>query len=119
MESILNSTKKLLGVSEEDTNFDTDIIIHINSVFTILYQIGVGPKEVFFIVDETTLWDEFIPDYSRIFNDVKTYMYLKVKLLFDPPLSSSHLSAIKEQASELEWRLNVSAETFAQVTEEF
>ena len=105
-ESILNSIKKLLGITEEYTNFDTDIIMHINSVFMIRNQLGVGPSKCFRIEDEYTTWDEYITEDNDL-DAVKTYMYLKVKLLFDPPLSSSVLEANKQLINELEWRLNV------------
>ena len=105
-ESILNSIKKLLGITAEYTNFDTDIIMHINSVFMILNQLGVGPSKCFRIEDEYTTWDEYITEDNDL-DAVKTYMYLKVKLSFDPPLSSSVLEANKQLINELEWRLNV------------
>ena len=108
MDSILNSIKKLLGISNEETHFDSDIIMHINTVFSILCQIGIGPTTSFSITDENAVWDDFIEDYTN-FNDIKTYMYLKVKLFFDPPLNSSVLSAIERQISELEFRLSVDA----------
>lgn len=106
MDSILKTIKKLLGISDEETHFDTDIIMHINSVFSILHQLGVGPDESFSIQDDTATWDDFIEDDNN-FNDVRTYIYLKVRLLFDPPSSSSVMSAMERQISELEWRLNV------------
>ena len=105
-DSILTSIKKLLGITEEYTNFDTDIIIHINSVFMILNQLGVGPSKCFRIEDKYATWDEYITEDDDL-DAVKTYMYLKVKLLFDPPLSSSVLEANKQLINELEWRLNV------------
>lgn len=110
MESILNSIKKMLGPSAEYDHFDPDIIMHINTVFMTLKQLGVGPPEGFYIEDDTTTWLEYIPDLKN-FQAVKTYMYLKVKLVFDPPTSSSVLEAMKQQASEMEWRLNADAET--------
>lgn len=106
MDSILKTIKKLLGISDEETHFDTDIIMHINSVFSILHQLGVGPDKSFSIQDDTATWDDFIEDDNN-FNDVRTYIYLKVRLLFDPPASSSVMSAMERQISELEWRLNV------------
>ena len=106
MDSILKTIKKLLGISDEETHFDTDIIMHINSVFSILHQLGVGPDKSFSIQDDTATWDDIIEDDNN-FNDVKTYIYLKVRLLFDPPASSSVMSAMERQISELEWRLNV------------
>ena len=110
MESILTSIKKLLGIAEENTDFDTDIVIHINSVFTTLTQLGVGPAEGFYIEDESPMWENFIDDPNKL-QAVKTYMYLKVRLLFDPSsLGSSTLAAYERQIQELEWRLNVIAE---------
>lgn len=105
-ESILTSIKKLLGITENDTNFDTDIIIHINSVFMVLNQLGVGQSEGFRIEDKYSTWDEYITEDDDL-DAVKTYIYLKVKLIFDPPLSSSVLEANKQLINELEWRLNV------------
>lgn len=110
MESILLTMKKMLGDSIPDSYFDTDIIIHINSVFTTLTQLGVGPAEGFIIEDDTAVWTDFIPDPLRL-NSVKSYMYLKLKLLFDPPSGAALLQAYKEEAKELEWRLNVDAES--------
>ena len=104
--SILTSIKKLLGIDEEYTVFDADLIIHINSVFTVLKQLGVGPPEGFYIKDKTSTWGEFIPCEQQI-ELVKSYMYLKVKLMFDPPLSSSVATAYTSQINEYEWRLNV------------
>lgn len=109
-ESILTSIKKLLGITKECTDFDTDIIIHINTAFLNLKQIGVGPSEGFRITDADTTWEEYTQD-SEKFDAVKTYIYLKVKLIFDPPLNSSILEANKQTISELEWRLNVEAES--------
>ena len=106
MDSTLKTIKKLLGISDEETHFDTDIIMHINSVFSILHQLGVGPDKSFSIQDDTATWDDFIENDNN-FNDVRTYIYLKVRLLFDPPASSSVMSAMERQISELEWRLNV------------
>ena len=109
MDSILTSIKKLLGITEEYENFDQDIIMHINSAFMILNQLGVGPKSGFSISDKSSTWDEFIPESSNL-EAVKTYIHLKVKLMFDPPLSSTVIEAIKSQINELEWRLNVSVD---------
>lgn len=109
MESILTSIKKLLGIAEEYTHFDADLIMHINSVFSILTQIGVGPSEGFSIQDASSVWNNFIPDDPRL-SSVRTYIYLKVKLIFDPPLSSAVIESVKQNISELEWRLQVAAE---------
>ena len=111
MESILTSIKKLLGVEEDYDCFDADIIMHINSVFMILTQLGVGPSEGFFIEDKTASWSDFLSDSELVkLNAVKTYIYLKVRLMFDTP-SASVTDAITKMISELEWRLNVAAET--------
>lgn len=110
MDSILTSIKKLLGISEEYTHFDADLIMHINSVFLILTQIGVGPSEGFSISDETAKWTDFIQDSIRL-GAVKSFMYLKVKLLFDPPSSSSVIESTNKLISELEWRLTIASES--------
>lgn len=109
MESILTSIKKLLGITEEYTHFDADIIMHINSVFMILNQLGVGPTKCFYIEDDIPTWNDFIPDGQNI-EAVKSYMYLKVRLLFDPPASTTVMQSITQAISELEWRLNVSVD---------
>lgn len=110
MESILTSIKKLLGITEEYDQFDPDIIMHINSVFMILTQLGVGPAEGFSIEDDTAVWTDFIQDVKKL-ESVKTYIYLKVKLAFDPPLSSAVIESMNRLINELEWRLNVAAES--------
>lgn len=109
MESILTSIKKMLGIPEEYEHFDPDIIMHINSVFTILTQLGVGPEEGFRIEDDSATWNEFISDNTQ-FESVKSYIHLKVKLLFDPPASSAVMEAMNRMISEFEWRLNVAAD---------
>ena len=105
-ESILTSIKKLLGIPEDHEHFDVDIIMHINSVFMILTQLGIGPDDGFKITDKSTTWNEYLPDGVNI-ESVKSYMYLKVRLLFDPPSSSSIIESINRLISELEFRLNV------------
>lgn len=117
MDSILTSVKKLLGIVEEYKHFDTDIIMHINTVFSSLTQMGVGPSEGFSIVDEYATWDEFTSENVSLAS-VKTYMALKVRLLFDPPQNSSVMSSMERQASELEWRLNLTGETLAEKSDE-
>lgn len=107
-DSILNSIKKLLNIEESNKDFDTELIININSVFMILGQLGLH-NETFRIEDSTTSWDEYL-DESDDLDAVKSYIYLKVKLIFDPPLNSSVMEAIKEQIRELEWRLNLQVE---------
>lgn len=110
MESILTSIKKLLGIAEDYDHFDQDIIIHINTVLAILTQLGVGPETGFSIADKSTMWNEFISN-KLYYEPVKTYVYLKVKLLFDPPQSSIVLEATNRMIGELEFRLNAAAET--------
>lgn len=107
--SILDSTKKMLGLDADYDAFDLDIIIHINSTFAQLAQIGVGPDDGFEIEDNSTLWVEYL-GANKLINSVKSYMYLKVRMLFDPPTTSFDLSAKQEQIKELEWRLNVAAD---------
>lgn len=111
MESILTSIKKLLLIPEDYSQFDVDIIIHINSVFMTLTQLGVGPSTGFYIEDDTAVWMDFITDPNDL-QAVKTYMYLKVRLVFDPTsLGSATLAAYERQIQELEWRLNIAAES--------
>lgn len=109
MESILTSIKKLLGIAEEYKQFDSDLIMHINSVLMTLTQIGVGPEDGFFIEDDSSEWAEFL-DGSMNFEMVKSYVYLKVKLLFDPPLSSAVIESTNRMIAEQEWRLRLAAE---------
>lgn len=107
MDSILTSIKKLIGPAEKQEYFDVDLIIHINSVFMILMQLGVGPAKGYSITDKFNTWDEFMPTNSKNFEAVKTYMYLKTKLVFDPPSSAAVIESIERMIGELEWRLNV------------
>ena len=109
MESILASVKKVLGIEEVHTAFDEDIILHINSVFAILQQMGVGPEEGFSISDDSAIWADYIGDVNQL-NFVKSYIYLKVRLLFDPPVSSGAIESINKMISELEWRLFVACD---------
>ena len=106
MESILTSIKKMLGISEEYTHFDEDLIMHINSALAVLCQLGVGPSEGFFITNKSAVWSDFVPDLSKL-QFIKTYVYQKVKLLFDPPSSSAAIQALNESIKEFEWRINV------------
>lgn len=117
MESILTSIKKLLGITEEYEHFDSDLIMHINSVFMILTQLGVGPSDGFYITDKMATWDEFIPT-GKSLESVKSYMYMKVKLLFDPPQSSAVMESMKNMISEFEWRLNLEVDTPTSTGEE-
>lgn len=106
--SILEDVKHMLGLLPSETAFDSDVINHINFVFGVLHQIGVGPQVGFMITDNTTQWDEFITD-ARL-NGVKSYMFLRVKLLFDQPQVGFVLASMERQITELEFRLNVAAE---------
>lgn len=108
-QSILTSTKNILGLAEDYTVFDLAIITHINSALSTLTQLGIGPAEGFAIEDVDTDWDEFIGDDIPN-NSVKSYVYLKVRMLFDPPTTSFAISAMERQIEELEWRLNVHRE---------
>ena len=109
MDSILTSVKKQLGIAEDYEHFDPDIIMHINSVFSILNQLGVGPPEGFSISDETSVWTDFIGDSLKL-ELVKTYVYLKIRLIFDPPTSSAVMDAFKQNIAELEWRISVTVD---------
>ena len=104
-ESILTSIKKLLGITEDYQHFDQDLIMHINSVLMTLTQIGVGPVGGMLITDDSTTWEEFAGEVTDL-GGIQSYVYLKVKLLFDPPQTSSVAEAINRQINELEWRLN-------------
>jgi hypothetical protein len=109
MESILTSIKKMLGIAEEYTHFDADLIMHINSVLSILTQIGVGPSEGFSIKDKSSVWEDFVLENSKL-ELIKSYTYMKVKLLFDPPLISAVIESTNRIISELEWRIQVAAD---------
>lgn len=108
--SILTSTKKLLGLEESYTAFDQDVIIHINSVFSTLAQLGIGPTDGFAIEDATANWVDFLGTNLQ-YNAVKTYVYLRVRLLFDPPATHYAIASWKEQIQEVEWRLSVLRES--------
>lgn len=110
-ENILNSIKKLLGIPEDYTAFDQDIMIHINSVFMILSELGVGPSNGYSLKDGTEKWGDFISDDKNL-EGIKTYVYMKVKTIFDPPLNSAVLASMKELISEFEWRINNEAEGY-------
>ncbi len=119
-DSILISIKKLLGITEEYEHFDADIIMNINMAFMVLYQLGVGPSTPFKITDASALWSDFMEDATDI-EGVKTYIWLKTRLVFDPPQTSALIDAIKANIAELEWRLNVTCDpkvTFTATHEE-
>lgn len=116
-ESILLSVKKMLGLDKDYDVFDPELIIHINTVFGTLHQLGVGPEEQFRITGDSEIWSEFDTEGEQV-DEVKTYVYLRVRLLFDPPSSSFVLSSFKEQLQELEWRLNVKADEIKGIEDE-
>ena len=105
-ESILESTKKILGIEADYTAFDMDIIMHINSALATLHQLGIGPDEGFMIEDVSAEWGDLLDDDPRL-NQVKSYIYLKVRVVFDPPTTSFALAAFEKQIEEHEWRINV------------
>jgi len=111
-ESILESTKKVLGLDADNTDFDVDVLMHINSVFSTLQQLGIGPEEGFAIEDDTAVWSDFLEEV-KLLNNVKTYVYLRVRMLFDPPTTSFAIDAMRKQIEELEWRINVYREGVA------
>lgn len=104
-ESILSETKKSLGIESAVTVFDQEIRMHINAALGTLNQLGIGPTNGFEITDSTATWDDFLIDDLTL-SPVKTYVHLRVKLLFDPPANSWTTVAIKEQLEELTWRLS-------------
>ena len=108
-DSILMTIRKLVCGDPYADHFDTDLLVHINACFSILNQLGVGPENGFVVTDETQIWSSY-SDNDRILNMVKTYVTLKVKKIFDPPLTSSVLEAMDKEIKELEWRLNVAVD---------
>lgn len=104
-ESILITIKKLLGLSENNESFDLDVITHINTVFMTLRQIGVGPEEGFSIEDDGAIWEDYVSPDDDL-EAIKTYIFLRVKIIFDPPLNAAVLEALQENMREYEWRLN-------------
>jgi hypothetical protein len=109
VKSVLNSTKKALQLDPDYDAFDPDLVMHINSVFSTLNQLGVGPNEGFMISGDQETWDAFLGTDLTL-NHVKNYVYLRVRLLFDPPQSAFLMTAYEKQITELEWRLNAQAE---------
>lgn len=110
-DSILITIKKMLGLAADYTAFDTDVIVFINSAMMVLQQYRVGPKEGFTVTNETQTWSEFIPEGIHL-ESVKNYIYLSVKMVFDPPSNSFVMDAMKRQKEELEWRLREQAEFY-------
>lgn len=109
-DSILTSIKKALGLDESYTAFDQDIIMHINTVFSDMEQLGIGPPNGFAIEDKDAVWGDFISEDNARYNRLRTYMYLRIKLLFDSDSQRWSLSAIEAQIAELAWRLSVDRE---------
>lgn len=110
MESVLTTIKKMLGITEECTHFDDVIVVHINSALFILSQLGVGSAEGMHITDDITIWCDLMPTL-RDMESMKSYIYFRVKLAFDPPTSNALLTAMQANVDELEWRLQVTAES--------
>ena len=114
MSSILNDTKKLLGITEDYTAFDTDIIMHINAAFSRLRQLGVGDQNGFAIHDATTTWDDFLdgcsPSVRNKLSELPTYIYLSTRIMFDPPNMNQVIESYKNLMSEFEWRMNLTVE---------
>lgn len=108
--SILNTTKKALGLDPAYDVFDSDVLLHINGVFFTLNQLGVGPIDGFSIDDDTSTWSDYLGDTDKNLSVVKQYVFIRVKLLFDPPTTSFAIDSLKKQSDELEWRLNVHIE---------
>lgn len=108
-DNILNTIKKLLGINEDYEYFDPDVLININSAFSVLAQLGVNDSKGF-VADSESVWSDYIPKDENL-EMIKSYIYLKVKKTFDPPSSSFVLDSIDSQIRELEWRINVAVET--------
>lgn len=108
-QSILNSVKKVCGLSASDVSFDDDLMLHINSILSVLTQLGIGPEDGFMIEDDVATWEDFLGT-DKLFNGVKTYVYLRTRILFDPPATSFVIEAMEKQISEFEWRLSVQRE---------
>jgi hypothetical protein len=109
MDSILTSIKKLLGIDDEYTHFDDDIIIYINSILAVLTQLGVGPSTGYSITGSTETWADFLGERIAI-GTVQSYVYLRVRLLFDPPMAAAAIESMKRIADEFEFRIHVSAD---------
>lgn len=108
-ESILKSTKKILSIGDDDPSFDLDIITHINTAFSHLQQLGIGPEAGFVIEDDSKTWNDFLGDNARlpIASAVKTHVYLEVRYIFDPPQLSHVMQAMERQLEQSAWRLSV------------
>jgi hypothetical protein len=109
-DSILDSVKQVLGLGTSDTAFDVDVTMHINSVLVSLQQLGVGPAEGFRVSDRTDVWSDYISGGTLLLENVRSYIAIKVRLIFDPPATSFAIDALQRMAQELEFRINVNAE---------
>lgn len=109
-DSILDSVKQMLGIDSDYTPFDPEITLHINAVLSDLSQLGIGPVDGFFIQDRSAKWSDFLTN-NALLNSAKSYTFLRVKMLFDPPTSGFVITAMTEQIKQWEWRLNVTRET--------
>lgn len=123
-QSILISTKKILGVGADDESFDLDIITHINTAFSVLTDLGVGPVGGFVIEDDEALWADYLvgavddpddPEHTVKLSKIKAIVHMRARLLFDPPTTTFLLDALNEQLKEQEWRLNTNREAYAWV----
>lgn len=108
IQSILTSIKKVVNLAADDPSFDEDVLMHINSVFSDLNQLGIGPEEGFEITDNTATWDSFLD--GPLQSSVKSYMYLRVRMIFDPPVNKAVMDSMEKQAERFEFRLNVERE---------
>ena len=111
MESILGTIKKMLGIDDDDISFDVDIITLINPIIYALAQMGIGPSTGFIVVDKNNTWTEYIGSIPLNLEGVKTYIYLKTKLIFDPPTNTTTREALNRNTQELEWRMMLEVET--------
>lgn len=108
--TILEDIRHAIGLGDEHTFFDSDLILHVNSTFDIIHQLGAGPIDGFVIEDGSETWDDYFAGYKTI-EFIKTYMYISVKLVFDPPQNSFLVKALEDKQKEYEWRINVAAES--------
>lgn len=117
IDSILTSTKKILGIGEDYTAFDEDVITHINSTFSIVHQLGIGPEDGFMITGPDEIWEDIDIHQSQL-NLLRTYVFLKVRVLFDPPTTSYLIEATNKQIQEYEYRLSYNREVAVTMGEE-
>lgn len=110
-QSILKSTKKVLLIGDEDDSFDLDILTHINSAFSTLSDLGIGPEDGFIVEDDEVEWSDFLSDHIPTLSKVKIYVFLHTRFLFDPPTTSFLLNAMEKQVEECLWRISVQRET--------